>query len=105
MAPRGATCQGRGSHRGASAVRPPCIIAPRTGTSKYRGSNSTKGRLREDEGDPAAHGIVLRDEESFIVESTATFPRAEKAQAIRTSFLVSVVFFNERLRDAMKARA
>jgi radical SAM superfamily enzyme YgiQ (UPF0313 family) len=55
--------------------------------------------------DRERHGIVLRDEESFIVESTATFSKAEMAEAIRTSFLVSVVFFNERLRDAMRAHA
>jgi hypothetical protein len=55
--------------------------------------------------DREKHGIVLRDEESFIVESTATFSREDMAEAILMSFRVSVVFFNERLRDALKAFA
>jgi radical SAM superfamily enzyme YgiQ (UPF0313 family) len=55
--------------------------------------------------DRERHGIVLRDEESLIVESTATFSKDDMAEAIRLSFLVSVVFFNARLRDAMKAYA
>jgi radical SAM superfamily enzyme YgiQ (UPF0313 family) len=55
--------------------------------------------------DREKHGIVLRDEESFIVESTATFSADDMAEAIRMSFQVSVVFFNERLRDAVKALA
>ncbi|HEX3595933.1 MAG TPA: radical SAM protein [Polyangiaceae bacterium] len=55
--------------------------------------------------DRERHGIVVRDAESFIVESTATFSKADMAEAIRLSFLVSVVFFNERLRDVMKTFA
>lgn len=55
--------------------------------------------------DREKHGIVLRDEESFVVESTSSFPKEDMREAIRLSFLVSVVFFNERLRDAVKAFA
>jgi len=55
--------------------------------------------------DRERHGIVVRDTESFIVESTATFSKEDMVEAIRLSFLVSVVFFNERLRDAIKASA
>lgn len=55
--------------------------------------------------DREKHGIVLRDEESYVVESTATFPKEDMDEAIRLSFLVSVVFFNERVRDVVKALA
>jgi radical SAM superfamily enzyme YgiQ (UPF0313 family) len=53
--------------------------------------------------DRERHGIVVRDTESFVVECTATFSKDDMAEAIRMSFLVSVVFFNERLRDGLKA--
>jgi radical SAM superfamily enzyme YgiQ (UPF0313 family) len=55
--------------------------------------------------DRKAHGIVLRDDDSYIVEATNTFSREDMAAAIRLSFWVSVVFFNERLRDAVKQYA
>jgi hypothetical protein len=55
--------------------------------------------------DREQHGIVLRDEESYIVESTASFSREQMARAIRLSFWVSTVYFNTRLRDAFKACA
>lgn len=55
--------------------------------------------------DRERHGIVIRDEESYIVESTSTFSKEDMAEAIRTSFLVSVVFMNERVREAVKALA
>jgi radical SAM superfamily enzyme YgiQ (UPF0313 family) len=55
--------------------------------------------------DREALGIVLRDEESYIVESTATFSRRDMEEAIRLSFLVSTVYFNERLREAVRAFA
>jgi radical SAM superfamily enzyme YgiQ (UPF0313 family) len=47
------------------------------------------------------HGIVLRDEISFLVEETATFPRQQMLEARRIAFQVSVVFFNRRLREAL----
>jgi radical SAM superfamily enzyme YgiQ (UPF0313 family) len=55
--------------------------------------------------DRARHGIVLRDEESYVVESTNTFTPDDMRAAIRLSFLVSVIYCNERLRDAMRAFA
>ena len=53
----------------------------------------------------ARHGIEVRDDLSCIVESTATFSKADMAEAIRLSFLVSVVYFNERVRNVVKAFA
>jgi radical SAM superfamily enzyme YgiQ (UPF0313 family) len=55
--------------------------------------------------DAERHGIVLRDDDSCIVASTATFPEADMEEAIKISFWVSTVFFNERLREAVKALA
>lgn len=55
--------------------------------------------------DRERHGIVIRDERSYIVESTATFSKKDMAAAIRLSFLVSVVFMNERVRDTVKSFA
>jgi radical SAM superfamily enzyme YgiQ (UPF0313 family) len=50
-------------------------------------------------------GIVLRDEESCIVEATATFPAEEMRTAIEESFFVSGVFLHEGLATAMRAWA
>ncbi|MGZ3417645.1 MAG: B12-binding domain-containing radical SAM protein [Polyangiales bacterium] len=47
-------------------------------------------------------GIVLRDEESCIVEATASFSREAMRTAIRDSFFVSVVFLHEGFAAAMK---
>lgn len=55
--------------------------------------------------DADKHGIRLRDEESCIVESTSSFGAAEMREAIKISFWVSTVFFNGRLREAMRAFA
>jgi radical SAM superfamily enzyme YgiQ (UPF0313 family) len=55
--------------------------------------------------DAPKHGIKVRDDLSCIVESTASFSREDMAEAIRLSFLVSVVYFNERVRDVVKAMA
>lgn len=55
--------------------------------------------------DAPKHGIKIRDDLSCIVESTATFSKEDMAEAIRLSFLVSVVYFNERVRDVMKTFA
>lgn len=55
--------------------------------------------------DAPRHGIKVRDDLSCIVESTASFSREDMAEAIRIAFLVSVVYFNERVRDAVKAFA
>jgi len=46
-------------------------------------------------------GIVVRDPDSLIVESTATFPRVQVRQAIKISFCVSIVYLNRRLRQAL----
>lgn len=55
--------------------------------------------------DAPKHGIKVRDDLSCIVESTSTFSAEDMAEAIRISFLVSVVYFNERVRDVVKAFA
>lgn len=55
--------------------------------------------------DAPRHGIKVRDDLSCIVESTASFSTEDMAEAIRISFLVSVVYFNERVRDVVKAFA
>jgi radical SAM superfamily enzyme YgiQ (UPF0313 family) len=52
--------------------------------------------------DRERHGIVVRDEESLIVESTRTFPKAQMKEAIQLSFWVSIVYMNARLRDAVR---
>jgi radical SAM superfamily enzyme YgiQ (UPF0313 family) len=51
--------------------------------------------------DREQHGIVLRDEISYVVEATATFPRDQMLAARRIAFQASVVFFNRRLREAV----
>jgi radical SAM superfamily enzyme YgiQ (UPF0313 family) len=55
--------------------------------------------------DAPRHGIKVRDDLSCIVESTASFSAQDMAEAIRISFLISVVYFNERVRDVVKAFA
>lgn len=47
-------------------------------------------------------GIRLRDEESLVVAETATFSAAEMREAIRLSFWVAVIYFNRRLRQAVR---
>ena len=51
--------------------------------------------------DREQHGIVLKDEISYVVEATTTFPRDQMLEARRIAFEVSVVFFNRRLREAV----
>jgi radical SAM superfamily enzyme YgiQ (UPF0313 family) len=55
--------------------------------------------------DQELHGIRIRDKESFIVESTTSFPREQMAEAIRISFWVSTIYFNARFREAMRSFA
>jgi anaerobic magnesium-protoporphyrin IX monomethyl ester cyclase len=55
--------------------------------------------------DAEKHGIKLRDRETGVVESTSSFPVEQMREAIKISFWVSTVFFNARLRDAMRAFA
>jgi radical SAM superfamily enzyme YgiQ (UPF0313 family) len=55
--------------------------------------------------DRERHGIKLRDDESCIVTSTSTFSEEAMAEAIKISFFTSAVFFNHRLREAVKAFA
>lgn len=55
--------------------------------------------------DRERHGFVLRDEESYMVESTATFAKEQMEEAKRISFWVSTIFFNAKLREAIKAFA
>jgi len=55
--------------------------------------------------DRELHGIRVRDKESFIVESTASFPREQMSEAIKISFWISTVYFNARFREAMRSFA
>jgi radical SAM superfamily enzyme YgiQ (UPF0313 family) len=55
--------------------------------------------------DQELHGIRIRDKESYIVESTASFPPEDMAEAIKISFWVSTVYFNARFRNAMRSFA
>src|SRR5262249_17355407 len=55
--------------------------------------------------DRERHGFVLRDEESYMVESTATFAKEQMEEAKKISFWVSTIFFNANLREPVKAFA
>lgn len=55
--------------------------------------------------DARRHGIRTRGDDSGVVIATATFPEEQMREAVRLSFFVSVVYFNARLRDAMRACA
>ena len=51
------------------------------------------------------HGIVLRDDNSYIVRATRTFPEEQMDEARRLSFYVATIFLNRSLRDSIKAYA
>ncbi len=48
------------------------------------------------------HGIELGDRRRWVVKSTATFSSDDMETAREYSLYVAIVFFNERLRDAVK---